>query len=262
MAVCVVAAATLALTAAAVVYLGPVHLFGNQIMMAWGWVGWTPAIPVAAIVFISTVLCCWWLLGRANKLKPSLAWVLAVPVAFTCLAWAIASYLNTVGEVRLRWDEQVQLGKGGQTLLKRTASGDAFGMTNPEVWRKPEFSLEFAGGKSADRTIPPLWSSKYRPILVDYDEAKRSWIVVATFESCGDWQTFGRPALPYVQYTSHNENWDIGAVEPSLIGREANLLLRPRSTGEPALVTLLHKQSANRSAADTAQRILDKPWGC
>ena len=150
------------------------------------------------------------------------------------------------------WKEEVRLSDGRLIVVKRTAKGSitrdiAMRATG---WEPSETTLRIP---QADRgATPPVWRSVLIPVVMDYDPASATWLVVATPMFCSTWYDMGRPSSPYVQYISvGGEAWRVVPLQPGLAGRRANLLTHIRPSGEPALVReaykeMLWRQGSNR----------------
>ncbi len=121
------------------------------------------------------------------------------------------------GKVGATWEEEVQLGDGTVVLVRRTLEGDI--NHNPEGgdFKPSKDEIIVLDAKGLDK--PPVWNSKWRPVLLDRDE-KGLWYVVVTPVYCFDWPS---PGFPYTQYKAINGQWQIVPFDRSLDRRPANL---------------------------------------
>jgi len=164
--------------------------------------------------------------------------------------------------INLKWIEEVQLKSGEILLIKRTAKGEQKGeIGGSGGWDATEMTLELESTPKIGK--PPVWHFPYVPILMDYDDVKQEWFVVATFYYCTAWYDLGRPKLPYIEYRARGGKWEVVPLSAELFDRETNLLTGPRSGGEPKLVKLDEKNTRNKRA-DKSFRWIVRNWttGC
>ena len=152
-----------------------------------------------------------------------LMYVLFMLVSISLLA---ACHEGT-GPASKSWSEEVLLHNGTTIWVERTARyevqiGELSGTGGGNI------DNLFSTIKVPDNPVappPPEWVFEDAvPLLLDYDEAKQTWYVVATFYSCGIWRRWERPMPPYRQYEVNNGIWEVVPLNMALVGREANLM--------------------------------------
>jgi len=154
------------------------------------------------------------------------------------------------------WKEEVRLSDGRLIVVKRTAKGTitrdiAMRATG---WKPKETTLRIAQVDGAAK--PPVWRSFLIPVVMDYDPASSTWSVVATYMWCSTWYDMGRPTSPYVQYISvGGEAWRVVPLQPSWVGRRANLLTHIPPTGESGLIREQYKEMLWRTSSDQYKSI-------
>ncbi|CAK7009655.1 hypothetical protein [Saezia sanguinis] len=169
---------------------------------------------------------------------------------------------DKAGPGKREWDEELVMGNGTVIWVHRTASfvtgmGDMSG----------------TGGGTIDGVIttitvpkdnpvalpPPVWRFEDAvPILMDYNEEKQTWYVVATFYMCGIWVQWGWPMPPYRQYEVQNGQWVVVPLDDKLIGRESNLTSAIVRNQSSRLTAAERKRMALRSG-DVYKKI-DGSW--
>jgi len=182
----------------------------------------------------------------------------AAVVHALCVIVLCTLVLTIVGCSRMSesWKEEVRLSDGRLIVVKRTAKGTitrdiAMRATG---WKPKETTLRIAQVEGAAR--PPVWRSFLIPVVMDYDPASSTWSVAATYMWCSTWYDMGRPTSPYVQYISvGGEAWRVVPLQPSLVGRRANLLTHIRPTGESGLVREQYKEMLWRTSSDQFKSI-------
>lgn len=171
------------------------------------------------------------------------------------LTMALMTLIPACGNFALDWREEVRLGDDTIMLVRRTVGGSKLGeIGGPGGWKSEEMSLEIISDNVP--SPPPVWRTRYVPMLMDYDEEKQEWFIVATFYTCEGWQSLGKPNLPYVEYRARRGKWVAVPLSTELIGREANLLTSISSGGEPELVTLDYKATPDNRVDKSYRSIL------
>lgn len=188
--------------------------------------------------------------------NPGIKWLMRI--------FSLAGGLILIGcdQANVRWSEEIRLSDGQVIVAERTAQGKTYSeLGGAGGWREPVAMSVSISNTSGGIDPPPVWRDTYVPALLDYDTAKKSWSIVATFYYCETWQELGRPIPPYIEYQSISGGpWQRVQLEERLLDREANLLTGPSSDGEPSLVTIKLKEKNQLSVTPMYQRILRK-WG-
>ena len=157
-----------------------------------------------------------------------------------------SSTLTACGNFSTEWREEVLLDNGTIMLVERTAGGSKLGeIGGPGGWESEEMSVQIISDNIPNP--PPIWRTRYVPMLMDYDEKQKEWFIVATFYTCQGWESLGKPKLPYVEYRARNGIWITVPLSPELIGRKANLEPSISSGGMPELVKLDDKTPDSRT---------------
>jgi hypothetical protein len=181
-----------------------------------------------------------------------LKWILAIG-AFSLLAGC--------GKINIKWDEQVRMVDGETLLVHRTAQGEKlypYRIGDPTVLKLTEISLNVTQ-LPKDWEGPPAWQTDYVPVLLDYQKQQNIWSLVVTFAYCEGWVQLGRPALPYAEYQSqNNQPWQRIPLEERLIGRATNLWMGPQTTNEipTKLVTIKETDASKRQVPKKYQEIV------
>lgn len=160
---------------------------------------------------------------------------------FPRLALALmAGLTQACGENRLEWKEEVKLQSGDVIVVQRTAKTRPFGEVGGSGgWENEGMTMQIIQPAHPDN--PPLWDARFVPLLFDREANNGQWFVVATFFSCQSWYELGRPALPYTEFRLTSGLWVQGPLNPSLLGREGNMLTSIKASGERDL-TLQSKE--------------------
>ncbi len=174
-----------------------------------------------------------------------------------CVACALSGCGSRNGD--LEWSEEVKLSSGPVIMVKRSVKGKAVGeWGGPGGWQSLKQTIDVVSDTNPV-PAPPRWSEPRVPMILDYDTNRRDWLLVATFYTCEEWWSLGRPPLPYLVWRARNGMWERVALSEELFGRPANLLTGPSGRGEPTLVRLPYKESENRDAAEKYRSVL-REW--
>lgn len=133
---------------------------------------------------------------------------------------------NTDKHIQQDWQEEIQLSNGASIWVHRQANF---------IRKKPDFLTKEGGEVSKmmatiaipDNLIappPPVWHFNAVPILLDYDQEKKSWFVIATYFYCNSWTAAGYPPITQWQYIVENGRWIIVPLDKKYLGRHSNLL--------------------------------------
>lgn len=178
---------------------------------------------------------------------------LGIRLSLFCI---LVAALPGCGRVNLAWKEEVRLSDGQLLTVDRTAKGHIQReLGGPTGWEPSEVTLQVQSAINGAKA-PPAWRSNLVPIVLDYDVARSTWVVVATYIYCGTWHKAGKPSSLYVEYASTNGgDWRVVPLESGRIGQPSNLLVGIRHTGEPALIREVDKEVRRRRASDIYKAI-------
>ena len=181
---------------------------------------------------------------------------------FLLLTVLAALFLNACDNSKRskKWEEEVLLHDDTVFWVKRTAQ-----------WEVGGDGINSGGFYNIQNTVtipeniiatpPPKWEGfkGSDPILLDYDEEKKTWFVVATFVMTGVWVEWGRPRVPYRQYEVQNGQWVIVPFDEKLLGRNTNLLAE-FSKKTSSRVTVQERLKLQHNSAKRV-KILTDEWG-
>ena len=133
------------------------------------------------------------------------------------------------------WREEVQLEDGTKIWVRRTVVGEAYtelgGISAYEVSNRTVEVINAPGlGK------PPVWSAKWRTLVLDRDKDGVWYIVVTPLDAEG-WTKL-EPKLLYAQFKAIDGQWRQVEIDPTLHARDANLEPRFRAGKMPEAVSL------------------------
>ena len=133
------------------------------------------------------------------------------------------------------WREEVQLEDGTKIWIRRTVVGEAYtelgGISAYEVSNRTVEVINAPGlGK------PPVWSAKWRTLVLDRDK-DGVWYIVVTPQDAEGWTKL-EPKLLYAQFKAIDGQWRQVEIDPSLHARDANLEPRFRAGKMPEVVFL------------------------
>ena len=133
------------------------------------------------------------------------------------------------------WREEVQLEDGTKIWVRRTVVGEAYtelgGISAYEVSNRTVEVINAPGlGK------PPVWSAKWRTLVLDRDK-DGVWYIVVTPQDAEGWTKL-EPKLLYAQFKAIDGQWRQVEIDPSLHARDANLEPRFRAGKMPEVVFL------------------------
>ena len=133
------------------------------------------------------------------------------------------------------WREEVQLEDGTKIWVRRTVVGEAYtelgGISAYEVSNRTVEVINAPGlGK------PPLWSAKWRTLVLDRDKDGVWYIVVTPLDREG-WANLHTKLL-YAQFKAIDGQWRQVEIDPTLHARDANLEPRFRAGKMPEAVSL------------------------
>ena len=133
------------------------------------------------------------------------------------------------------WREEVQLEDGTKIWVRRTVVGEAYtelgGISAYEVSNRTVEVINAPGlGK------PPVWSAKWRTLVLDRDK-DGVWYIVVTPQDAEGWTKL-EPKLLYAQFKAIDGQWRQVEIDPKLDARTANLEPRFRAGKMPEVVFL------------------------
>ena len=149
-----------------------------------------------------------------------------------------AALLSGCGEsvpTETSWKEEVLLSDGTRIWVRRTVVGEAYtelgGSSAYEVSNRTVEVINAPGlGK------PPLWSAKWRTLVLDRDK-DGVWYIVVTPQDAEGWTKL-EPKLLYAQFKAIDGQWRQVEIDPTLHARDANLEPRFRAGKMPEAVSL------------------------
>ena len=149
-----------------------------------------------------------------------------------------AALLSGCGEsvpTETSWKEEVLLSDGTRIWVRRTVVGEAYtelgGISAYEVSNRTVEVINAPGlGK------PPLWSAKWRTLVLDRDK-DGVWYIVVTPQDAEGWTKL-EPKLLYAQFKAIDGQWRQVEIDPTLHARDANLEPRFRAGKMPEAVSL------------------------
>ena len=149
-----------------------------------------------------------------------------------------AALLSGCGEsvpTETSWREEVQLEDGTKIWVRRTVVGEAYtelgGISAYEVSNRTVEVINAPGlGK------PPVWSAKWRTLVLDRDKDGVWYIVVSPVDREG-WANLHTKLL-YAQFKAIDGQWRQVEIDPTLHARDANLEPRFRAGKMPEAISL------------------------
>ena len=149
-----------------------------------------------------------------------------------------AALLSGCGEsvpTETSWREEVQLEDGTKIWVRRTVVGEAYtelgGYGEYQVSKEV---LEVINAPGLGK--PPVWSAKWRTLVLDRDKDGVWYIVVTPLDAEG-WTKL-EPKLLYAQFKAIDGQWRQVEIDPKLDARTANLEPRFRAGKMPEAVSL------------------------
>ena len=133
------------------------------------------------------------------------------------------------------WREEVQLEDGTKIWVRRTVVGEAYtelgGYGEYQVSKEV---LEVINAPGLGK--PPVWSAKWRTLVLDRDK-DGVWYIVVTPQDAEGWTKL-EPKLLYAQFKAIDGQWRQVEIDPKLDARTANLEPRFRAGKMPEAVFL------------------------
>ena len=149
-----------------------------------------------------------------------------------------AALLSGCGEsvpTETSWREEVQLEDGTKIWVRRTVVGEAYtelgGYGEYQVSKEV---LEVINAPGLGK--PPVWSAKWRTLVLDRDK-DGVWYIVVTPQDAEGWTKL-EPKLLYAQFKAIDGQWRQVEIDPKLDARTANLEPRFRAGKMPEAVFL------------------------
>ena len=149
-----------------------------------------------------------------------------------------AALLSGCGEsvpAETSWREEVQLEDGTKIWVRRTVVGEAYtelgGYGEYQVSKEV---LEVINAPGLGK--PPVWSAKWRTLVLDRDKDGVWYIVVSPVDREG-WANLHTKLL-YAQFKAIDGQWRQVEIDPTLHARDANLEPRFRAGKMPEAVFL------------------------
>ena len=133
------------------------------------------------------------------------------------------------------WKEEVLLSDGTRIWVRRTVVGEAYtelgGYGEYQVSKEV---LEVINAPGLGK--PPVWSAKWRTLVLDRDK-DGVWYIVVTPQDAEGWTKL-EPKLLYAQFKAIDGQWRQVEIDPTLHARDANLEPRFRAGKMPEAVSL------------------------
>ena len=149
-----------------------------------------------------------------------------------------AALLSGCGEsvpTETSWKEEVLLSDGTRIWVRRTVVGEAYtelgGYGEYQVSKEV---LEVINAPGLGK--PPVWSAKWRTLVLDRDK-DGVWYIVVTPQDAEGWTKL-EPKLLYAQFKAIDGQWRQVEIDPKLDARTANLEPRFRAGKMPEAVFL------------------------
>ena len=149
-----------------------------------------------------------------------------------------AALLSGCGEsvpTETSWKEEVLLSDGTRIWVRRTVVGEAYtelgGYGEYQVSKEV---LEVINAPGLGK--PPVWSAKWRTLVLDRDK-DGVWYIVVTPQDAEGWTKL-EPKLLYAQFKAIDGQWRQVEIDPTLHARDANLEPRFRAGKMPEAVSL------------------------
>jgi len=149
-----------------------------------------------------------------------------------------AALLSGCGEsvpAETSWREEVQLEDGTKIWVRRTVVGEAYtelgGYGEYQVSKEV---LEVINAPGLGK--PPVWSAKWRTLVLDRDK-DGVWYIVVTPQDAEGWTKL-EPKLLYAQFKAIDGQWRQVEIDPKLDARTANLEPRFRAGKMPEAISL------------------------
>lgn len=156
------------------------------------------------------------------------------------------------------WREEVELSDGRTITVERRnvwQEVQAWGQSKQYATRSAELRLPAQPGAGS----PPPWRGKGEfLVLLDFDTTASEFVLVTLVGSCTEYIEAGRPRPPHLEYRLRDRRWIVVPLEPKWHGRKANLIVYPRATGEPPLVTAREKTERQAKMSGFGARVAEE----
>ena len=110
-------------------------------------------------------------------------------------------------QIHHKWQEETQLVDGNIVWITRAVSYERIkrgwidalnDVASNRGFKNMELTIEIPETSFAAK--PPLWRFNAVPLVVDYDQAKKTWVIIGGYFYCDTWEATGEPALNRWQY--------------------------------------------------------------
>jgi hypothetical protein len=138
------------------------------------------------------------------------------------------------------WMEEVQLSNGTVITIRRTITGKPNIQAGYADFKPQNDRIEVIDSKGLSK--PPVWESKWFPMILDQD-THGDWFIIVYPIYCFDWNS----SFPYRQYKVINDTWQLTNFDVSLNGKNANIEWQIDLSTMPIFLKLYDKTSKDRS---------------
>lgn len=156
-------------------------------------------------------------------------------IIFSCVLIACKKHPTSAS-----WMEEVQLSNGTVITIRRTITGKPNIQAGYADFKPQNDRIEVIDSKGLSK--PPVWESKWFPMILDQD-VHGDWFIIVYPIYCFDWNG----SFPYRQYKVINDTWQLTNFDFSLNGKNANIEWQIDLSTMPIFLKLYDKISKDRS---------------
>ena len=156
-------------------------------------------------------------------------------IIFSCVLIACKKHPTSAS-----WMEEVQLSNGTVITIRRTITGKPNIQAGYADFKPQNDRIEVIDSKGLSK--PPVWESKWFPMILDQD-THGDWFIIVYPIYCFDWNS----SFPYRQYKVINDTWQLTNFDVSLNGKNANIEWQIDLSTMPIFLKLYDKTSKDRS---------------
>ena len=154
------------------------------------------------------------------------------------------------------WREEVELSGGRRITVERSVvwkEVQGFGQAKEYIESAAALTLAEEPGRSPT----PTWRGKEEhTILLDFDAARKEFVLVTLPATCTRYIEAGNPRPPYIEYRLRGGQWIKVALDQELIGRHANLLVYPSELWEPLVISAQDKAERQANMSGLGARVV------
>jgi hypothetical protein len=154
------------------------------------------------------------------------------------------------------WREEVELSDGRIITVERSGVWEEVqGFGQPTRYSENATTLTLP--EEPGRTAAPTWYGKAEhAVLLDFDAARKEFVLVTLPASCNRYKEEGKPRPPYIEYRLRGGQWTRVTLDQKLIGRQANLLVYPRALQQSQVVSAQDKADRQASMPGLGARLV------